>query len=211
MGASAEHLTILPNAVDILRLLHGCTKYKRCAGSSFLIDLATAMAKWLQEIEEEAKVCKDDLESARSQAFLRPPSPPEGKVVSAVLIREIRRYELEWRAAFDEGQDLDLIPVPCLMKDVLASITRQCPVQARPGAYRKRFNPEWPLENVGSGVLMLSGDSVCLAYCGITEGDIILSTFRRRSRSLLRPLKAAARQPNSASLIAAPSLLINKI
>jgi hypothetical protein len=45
--------------------------------------------------------------------------PPDGKILCAALVENIRKYEAEWSTAFDERKDPDATPVPFVAKERL--------------------------------------------------------------------------------------------
>lgn len=71
-----------------------------------------------------------------------------GRKLCHVLIQNIRRYEVSWKEALDADKHPDSIPAPCLTKDILASVIRQCPIIQT--GDRASYCHEWLLENVGN-------------------------------------------------------------
>lgn len=153
----------------------------RIGNVSFFRDLEEATRHWLREVEEEAKASEEELDAYRLQhigQFIRdsaPSSAPDGNMVCAILVRNIRRYETRWKDAFDAGKDPDRIPVPCLTKDTLVSIIRQCPVVQR--GHQDKYSYDWLLENVGDRFFTQGHRDertgrLHLAHVAITQTDL---------------------------------------
>lgn len=125
-------------------------KKKRIPHVTFLNSLATAVKHWLREVEEKGKAVENEVDAQRLPgAFpLRDSAVFNGRKLCHVLIQNIRRYEVSWKEALDADKDLDSIPAPCLTKDILASVIRQCPIIQT--GDRASYCHKWLLENVGN-------------------------------------------------------------
>ena len=96
--------------------------------------------------------------------FARNPVPPDGKMVCAALVQQVCSYEEEWQRVFDRGDnDPDAVSVPCLTKEILVNIIRQCPVvETQSGQYGggkdcRHYCPTWLLDNVGARFFTIEG------------------------------------------------------
>ncbi|KAH7170428.1 hypothetical protein EDB81DRAFT_163880 [Dactylonectria macrodidyma] len=79
----------------------------------------------------------------------------DGRLLSAVLIEHIRRYEKSWITAYNQGSNVDTVLLPIMSKDMVAGIIRECPIVTsgtdRPGKGLKsqNYSTAWLLRNVG--------------------------------------------------------------
>jgi hypothetical protein len=152
-------------------------EYQRQSGSNpFLPALTAAMGAWLGELEAAAVASEEDITrfgaKPKFRVMAKDAIPPDGKMLCAALVENIRKYEAEWRTAFDEGKDPDATPVPCVTKEMLACIIRQCPVVD--GRLTQRYSSEWLLENVGSRFFLQKPKepSLHLVHTGLTQADL---------------------------------------
>jgi len=70
----------------------------------FFNQLTAALDKWLKGVgaEAEASVTSSNFELGW---LTRNPVPPDGKMVCAALVQQVRSYEEEWQRVFDRGND----------------------------------------------------------------------------------------------------------